>query len=148
MIKNFAYVAAMMLVAVFIIGAQTSHAQTLSTMPFLYNTNGDVVNSPGSSPLAAGYYYVGGGPSQDGQEVNYYGNGVYYNMTTQTYGGSITDPNGTAGISINSVAPGTPALGAPNTGAGGVATTNWLILIISGFAFVGSIFYGVATAAI
>jgi len=76
-----------------------NYNNTTATMPALFNQNNQQVNATGSY-LSAGYYYLGGGPSAGGVQVYYYGNGVYYNSNTQTYSGSINNPNGTAGVSL------------------------------------------------
>ena len=125
--------------AVGLFARETAYAQT-ATMPALYNQNGAEVNS-GSGTLGAGYYYLGGGPSQGGHQVYYYGNGTYYDATTQTYGGSVTDPNGTAGVVLNYANTTTTVPGVPNTGAGGQAASNWLVLLLAGAAFLVSTAY-------
>lgn len=75
-----------------------NYTSTVSTiiMPALFNQNNSQVNG-GTGYLSAGYYYLGGGPSSGAVQVYYYGNGTFYNPNTMTYGGSITNPNGTAG---------------------------------------------------
>jgi hypothetical protein len=95
-------------------------------MPALYNQAGEEVNNT-STPLIAGYYFLAPGASTN-TEVYYYGNGTYYDSTTGTYGGSVADPDGTAGVTINS----SGAPGVPDTGAGGDAGAVWLSLIASG----------------
>ena len=115
------------------------HAQVPSMMPVLYDQAGNPVNT-GTGTLGAGYYYLGGGPSTGGHQIYYYGNGTYYDATTQTYGGSTGDPNGTSGAALNYVAP-TVTPGVPNTGAGGMAAYNWTILILSGAVLAGALAY-------
>ncbi len=78
------------------------HASTIATMPQLFNQNGFQVNSSGY--LVAGYYYMGGGPSAGGHQIEYYGNGTYYDPSIRMYGGSITNQYGTAGVSLGYVA--------------------------------------------
>jgi hypothetical protein len=116
------------------LGSVAAMAQTSAdsaVMPQLYNQSGAVVNS-GNTALPAGYYYLGGTPAQGGHQVYYYGNGTYYDPTTQTYGGSVSDPNGTAGVALNySTSPIASTPGVPNTGAGGDGVMNWLLLSIS-----------------
>ena len=50
--------------------------------------------------LSAGYYYLTSNPSSGGLQVQYYGNGTYYNPAIGQYGGNVTNPNGTAGVSL------------------------------------------------
>jgi hypothetical protein len=118
--------------------AQTSTA----VMPALYNSSGTEVNSTTAS-LAAGYYYLGL-PSAGGHQVEYYGNGTYYDPTTMTYGGSVNDPSGMAGVSLGYNASGT-TIGLPNTGAGGNAGLNWAILGIAGIVAIAGMAYLGAT---
>ena len=137
--KKLSYIASSaVLVAAMAVTPFVAFGQTYATMPVLYNQSGMSVNS-GAGPLAAGYYYVNAGPSQGGQQVYYYGNGTFYNATTMTYGGGVSDPNGTAGVMLNYSQPVTP--GVPNTGAGGMATTNWIVLSVATLALVGSVVY-------
>jgi hypothetical protein len=68
-------------------------------MPNLYNQSGAAANI-GTGPLAAGTYYLVSGPTTGGRQVQYYGNGTYYEILAQQYGGSTSNPNGTAGLSI------------------------------------------------
>lgn len=111
--------------------AQTYQA---ATMPVLYNSSGQAVNIGNTTALAAGYYSL----SPGGQQVYYYGNGTFYNPSTETYGGSVTNPLGTAGVnlgySVTVMSPdatyaATP--GVPNTGAGGEALATWITLALS-----------------
>ncbi len=67
-------------------------------MPALFNQSGSQVNMT-NSYLSAGYYYTANNPSM-GIQVQYYGNGTYYNPNIRQYGGSVTNPNGTAGVSL------------------------------------------------
>ena len=131
-------------VLVFVIAASlavglSAHAQVAATMPVLYDANGNTVNT-GVGPLPAGNYYLGGGPATGGHQIYYYGNGTYYDATTQTYGGSTSDPNGTSGAALNYATP-TVTPGVPNTGAGGMAAYNWAILIVSGVVLAGALAY-------
>jgi hypothetical protein len=73
-------------------------AQTTATMPVLYNQNNQAVNT-GSGYLAPGYYNLVNGNVTN--QVYYYGNGTFYNPSTQMYGGSVTDSSGTAGVALN-----------------------------------------------
>ena len=120
-------------------------AQTLPSMPPLYDASGNQVNQTSNPPLAPGNYYLGGSASQGGHLVNYVGNGAYYDPTTGTYGGAAGDPSGMAGIvsSYNSSIAQTAltASSSPNTGVGGVAAYNWSILLITGIAFATSAAY-------
>jgi hypothetical protein len=114
------------------------------------------VNVNTTGPLAAGYYYLATGAQH---QVYYYGNGVFYDPATGTYGGSaVYDANGTAGVSLGystavtnpgyvtstGSASGTP--GVPNTGAGGDATATWVTLAIAGLVVIGGIAYLVKTS--
>jgi len=74
-------------------------AQMAAVMPAIYNQYGSEANA-GSARLAAGYYYLGGGLSMGGHQIEYFGNGTFYDSTYGTYGGSISDPNGTAGVTL------------------------------------------------
>lgn len=122
----------------------------MATMPVLYNSSGQPVNVNSTGALAAGYYYLAPGSQQ---QVYYYGNGVFYNPATGTYGGSsVYDPNGTAGVSLgystavtspSYTTSGTP--GVPNTGAGGEATATWITLILAGLIVAGGVTYLVRT---
>lgn len=108
--------------------APLAFAQTQTTMPVFYNQTGQPVNT-GNTALPAGYYYL----QSNGQgQVYYYGNGVYYDATAKTYGGSVHDPSGTAGVALNYAA-GTVAVTptAPNTGLGGNAASVWAALVLS-----------------
>jgi hypothetical protein len=84
------------------IAASVAYAQNTTTMPVLYNQNNSPVNT-GASYLTAGNYYLGAGPSSGGHLIEYYGNGTFYDATIQMYGGSISDPNGTAGAPLGYV---------------------------------------------
>jgi hypothetical protein len=108
----------------------TVNAQVYATMPTLYNQSGQVVNNT-TSYLPAGYYYIGGAPSMGGHQVQYYGNGTYYDPSIQQYGGSVSDPNGTAGVSLGYVSSVGTAVGLPNTGIGGSALFTWTAIIAS-----------------
>lgn len=120
-------------------------AQTAATMPVFYNAQGQQVNGAGSAALPAGYYYLQ--PNGQGQQVYYYGNGTYYDPSIGQYGGSVSNPNGTAGANLgytngtvgqydNTTTP-----GVPNTGAGGGALAAWLTLILAGSAVVLGVMY-------
>lgn len=129
----------LVLSAFFAVGASAvmnAHAQVMATMPVLYNASGQAVNTVPNVPLAAGWYFLQPGGSST-YEVYYAGNGTYsyYDTNMGSYGGSVNDPDGTAGVTLNYVAtllssPGTP--GIPNTGAGGDSTMVWVTLILSG----------------
>jgi hypothetical protein len=79
--------------------ASAAHAQIEATMPTFYDQNGSSVNT-GNGSLSAGTYYVVAGPSNGGHQVEYYGNGTYYDSTTGMYRGSVNNMNGTAGFSL------------------------------------------------
>lgn len=113
--------------------AETSQA----VMPTLYDQSGNPVNAT-VSKVPAGYYYLQTGGQH---QVYYYGNGTYYDASTGTYGGSVSNPNGTSGAGLGYV-PSTGTVvattpGVPNTGAGGDAPTNWTLLVGSGLAVLG-----------
>ena len=101
------------------VGMTAASAQTTATMPILYSQTGSAVNVASNTSLSAGWYYLQSNGSSASQ-VYYYGNGTYYNANTGQYGGSVGDPNGTAGVSLNYTS--TP--GIPNTGAGGAARAS------------------------
>jgi hypothetical protein len=125
-------------------GSNTSGTSYTGNMPELYMTQGGTVsNGAGSSALTPGWYYM-----QSGNRVYYYGNGTYYDPVTQTYGGSVSNPNGTAGAytytvnnssGSNAGTSVTPSV--PNTGAGGDAPLNWFLLLASGTIAVGGALY-------
>ena len=137
--KKITYLASSaILIAAMAVTPLVAFGQTQTTMPVLYDGSGAAVNT-GTGNLTAGYYYLFGGPSQGGRQVYYYGNGTYYDPVTMSYGGSVSDPYGTAGVTINLAQATTPS--APNTGAGGYATSNWLILVAAALAVSGSLAY-------
>lgn len=132
--------------SVSVTGALVASAQMAGTMePALYNSSGTEVNS-GTTQLAAGYYYLAPGAQSD-TEVYYNGDGTYVDQTTGLYGGSVSDPNGTAGVSLiygtKTATPsmGTVAPGVPNTGAGGEAFASWMTLIATGMIAAGGVSY-------
>lgn len=106
------------------------NAQMNNIMPTLYDASGDPVNTNGSY-LNAGWYYL-----QAGQQVYYYGNGTYYDPSTNTYGGNVSNPNGTAGMVLfdNSSGGTVVTPGVPNTGLGGSSNVTWAILAGSALA--------------
>ncbi len=120
--------------------AGTVHADTMGTMPVLYNASGAAVNTSGTS-LPAGTYYLGTNATQP---VTYFGDGSFFNPATGTYGGSVYNPTGRAGTFVipaqgEAVDPtgGTGgAVGVPNTGAGGDSQMLWAVLGLSGLASV------------
>jgi hypothetical protein len=121
-------VCAVVVLAAGMSGVQAQNV-TGTLMPVLYDQSGDEVNTA-SGTLSAGWYYTQ--PSGNtNQQVYYYGNGTYYDPVTRTYGGSVLNPSGRAGFVITSTTP--PPIpttpGVPNTGAGGDALLNWLLLI-------------------
>ena len=122
-------------IAVSSIAVTAVNAQTVGTMPMLFNQNNVEVNGS-NTYLAAGYYNLAGG-----QQVYYYGNGTFYNATAQTYGGSVNNPSGMAGVSIGSAGSAATAPGLPNTGVGGNAAMNWTILLASAAIAVAGIAY-------
>ncbi len=94
-------------------------ADTTGNMPILYNSSGTAVNTS-TGVLPAGTYYLGVGATQP---VTYFGDGSYFNAATRTYGGSVFNPTGRAGVYVipaqGEVAdPSIPTgnVGLPNTG--------------------------------
>jgi len=71
------------------------YAQTVGVMPAIYTQNNVQVNSTNSS-LAAGYYYLA-----NADRIYYFGNGTFYDQTSQVYGGTISDPSGMAGVALS-----------------------------------------------
>ena len=134
-IASYAFVATFVAAAATVGGALTASAQT-ATMPALYNSAGMQVNNSNTGALPAGDYFLAPGASTN-TEVYYYGNGTYYDSTTGMYGGSVADPNGTAGITINS----TGAPGVPDTGFGGDSAAVWMTLLASGLVIAGGATY-------
>jgi len=76
-----------------------AHAQIAATMPIIYNQSGTQVNTNGTY-LPAGTYYLSGGAFSGGHQIEYYGNGTFYDSSVQQYGGNVSNPNGTADISL------------------------------------------------
>lgn len=134
--KSILFIAAVMTFVSVAISAplSTSAQTTMATMPILYSQSGAAVNVNTSTPLPAGYYYLQPG-AQASTRVYYYGNGTYYSESTGLFGGSVTNPNGTAGVPLGYAALTgtiiTTSPGVPNTGAGGMATTLWSAMIAS-----------------
>jgi len=77
----------------------TSNGIHMALMPALFNQNGTQANI-NNSYLMAGSYYLSNNPSASGLQVQYYGNGTYYNPNIGQYGGSVNNSNGTAGVSL------------------------------------------------
>jgi|GEM_PF-3193106 hypothetical protein len=124
-------------------GAMIASAQTVpaTTMPALYNNAGTEVNMSNTSPLGAGYYYLAPG-AQSNTQVYYYGNGTFVDQTTGIYGGSVSDPNGTVGVTlVYGTMEGTIVPGAPNTGVGGNAMAVWMTLIVTGVLAIAGVSY-------
>jgi hypothetical protein len=99
------YVKTALLALVALIGfgaVSVAYAQMASTMPIIYNQSGASVNT-GAGYLQAGTYYLKGGPSAGGHMIEYYGNGTFYDSSVQQYGGNVSNPNGTAGVSLGYV---------------------------------------------
>lgn len=121
MIKNAAIIVA---VLALVVGIATSVSAQM--MPTLYNSYGVEMNTVGGVPVPAGWYYTQ--PNGQGTQVYYYGNGMFYNPSTGIYGGSIKNPNGTAGYNYgNYYAQGLP--GVPNTGVGGETGKMFMTLL-------------------
>lgn len=116
----------------------TSSSAATYSGPTLYNQNGMVVNGFNSSTnsMIPGWYYTA-----SGVPLYYYANGVYYDPSTQTYGGTVIY-GGAAGPTLGSTALSnifTP--GVPNTGLGGIALYAWFALIASAAAAVFGVRY-------
>lgn len=125
--------------AVNVAGLTSVSAQSTATMPVLYNQNGIAVNTTSNTVLAAGWYYLAPGGAMANQ-VQYFGNGTFYQPSNGTYGGSVGDPYGTAGVSLNYVLPSmTPSV--PNTGAGGTSALTWVTLALSALVAAGGLAY-------
>lgn len=136
--KKIVSIAVVTLLLTVVIGGGV-HAQTNSA-PVLYNQSGTVVNGFDSSAnaLTPGWYYT-----QTGTPLYYYANGMYYDPSSQSYGGSILYPTADGPQSLNSgnfiSGTGTSTPGVPNTGLGGGALYGWLALIASaGIAVAGT----------
>jgi hypothetical protein len=139
MIKTTSIVALTSLIAFSLVGILSVSAQTEAVMPTLYTQSGVAVNTVPNTPLAAGWYFLQSNGSVASQ-VYYYGNGTYYSAANQSYGGSVGDPNGTAGVTLNyTVSNTTPGL--PDTGAGGESAGAWVALILSGLVGLAGIAY-------
>ena len=140
-IKSTSILAFAAFLAVSVMAVASASAQTIATMPTLYNAYGVAVNVSTNTSLAAGTYFLAPGDSVT-TEVQYFGNGMYYNPALGIYGGSVTaDPNGTAGVALNYVSAVENAPGIPNTGAGGEALAVWMTLAISGLIAIGGLAY-------
>ena len=149
--KLYSIVSSGILAAAMMAGALAVNAQTTdAVMPALYNQSGVEVNASGAIVPAAGWYYLDSNASA-ASKVYYYGNGVYYDPTAGIYGGSaVKDPNGTAGVDLGyaaSVLSPSSVVTAPNTGLGGTAATNWLVLIASGLIMMAGATYVVGKLA-
>ena len=135
--KKLAYLtASTLLVASMVIVPALAMAQVQAMMPALYNSSGQQVNYGNTTALPAGNYYLQ--TNQTGM-VQYYGNGTYYDPSMGVYSGSAAnDSIGRAGVALGYVVSSgttvTPTV--PNTGAGGDASVNWMLLIVSGMVVV------------
>lgn len=115
-------------------------ADTIGTMPVLYNSSGQAVNTSGGV-LPAGTYYLGMNATQP---VTYFGDGSFYNAATNLYGGSVYNPTGAAGtfvIPTQGEAIDPTTVGVPNTGMGGDAANLWVTLALSGLAAAFGAYY-------
>ena len=128
-------VASVLAIGMSLKGALVASAQTTTngtTEPAFYNNASQQVNAGNTTPLAAGYYYLTTG-AQSNMEIYYNGDGTFVNVASGMYGGSVSDPNGTAGVLlVYGTRVGTTAVGAPNTGVGGNAATVWITLVVTG----------------
>jgi len=128
-LTKYVYISLMALVVLFgVTLVPAVHAQSVATMPVIYNQAGAAVNMS-TGYLPAGYYYLGNNPAGTHQ-IYYYGNGTFYDPSIQQYGGSVGDPNGTYGVSLGYIIP-SSTVGLPNTGAGGNSFSTWTLLIVS-----------------
>lgn len=119
----------------------TGSGNESGTMITLYNSSGQPVNTVSGTSLPAGYY-----STASGDQIYYYGNGTYYDSTTGMYGGSVNDPTGLAGTYYyNAPTPVTTGTyvtpGVPDTGMGGEAGFNLLMLLASGLVFASGAVY-------
>jgi len=125
-------------------GALVASAQEMTngtTEPAIYNSAGMQVNAGNTTPLPAGYYYLTTG-AQSNMEIYYNGDGTFLNMESGMYGGSVSDPNGTAGVTlVYGTRTGTSVVGVPNTGAGGNAAMVWMALAVTGVIAVAGVGY-------
>ncbi len=103
-------------------GVTTTTNASNSTIVFYTKTGTPIYATQGAS-IPAGLYYTA-----RGRPLYYYGNGYYYNSTTQTYG-SINNPSFISTTYPLTTTVATP--GAPNTGEGGNAPLNWTLLILA-----------------
>ena len=125
----------LMLVAVLAFAGGAS-AQTVGTMPVLYNASGQTVNTSGGT-LPSGTYYLATGALDP---VTYYGDGTFRYDLLGTFGGSVYNPTGQAG-NYTIPAQSLPSVGIPNTGAGGNALSTSIILAFSALAGVLGFLY-------
>ena len=112
----------------FVPTSATSAVTTVNSTPVFYTQLGSPVYAIPGQAIPAGRYFMA-----NGSPLYYYGDGVYYNPTSQTYGDiyypsfiSTTYPG--SFVVVNTPAK-TPT--APNTGAGGEAPLNWALLMLS-----------------
>ena len=135
--RSYAGIAAFTIVALgsSLVGAVVAHAQAMTngtTMPAIYNSASVQVNAANMSPLAAGYYYLTTG-APTASQIYYNGDGTFINLASGLYAGSVSNPNGTAGVMlVFGTRSGATAVGVPNTGMGGNAVSVWLTLAITG----------------
>lgn len=111
------------------IGILPVYAQTNSSVTGIatfYTASGMMVHQSAAT-IPVGHYFTA-----NGDPLYYYGHGIYYNATTQTYGDvyvpgfvSSTYPSS----SVTTAQATTP--GAPDTGRGGEAPFNWTLLALS-----------------
>lgn len=139
MLKSTSYAVLAIALVVSILVPTAAFAQTYATMPVLYNSSGQQVNAGNTTALPAGYYYLAPNSTQ---QVYYYGNGTYYDPAMGTYGGSVSNPFGTAGVSLGYVTGVTASYpGVPNTGAGGGALATWITLALASLIVASGVVY-------
>ena len=144
--RSYAGIAAFTIVALgsSLVGAVVAHAQAMTngtTMPAIYNSASVQVNAANMSPLAAGYYYLTTG-APTASQIYYNGDGTFVNQASGLYAGSVSNPNGTAGVMlVFGTRTGGTTAGVPNTGMGGNEGSVWFTLIATAVIAVGGVAY-------
>ena len=141
------YATAVLSVAVLgasLVGSSVAFAQGTTngtTMPVIYNAAGVQVNAANMSALAPGYYYLTTGAPAASQ-IYYNGDGTFVNQASGLYAGSVSNPNGTAGVMlVFGTRTGGTTAGVPNTGMGGNEGSVWFTLIATAVIAVGGVAY-------
>ncbi len=117
--------------------AGVAHADTAATMIVLYDASGQPVNTVSGTLSAGTYYQLPGlvGP------VTYYGDGTFRYNLSGTFGGSVFNPTGRAGIYFIPDSSIPPSVGIPNTGEGGNAAYLWTLIALGALVGVGGLTY-------